>query len=46
MACHGRASMPQLPTIAALMEKEQTPEKNYQSLKTLPAHKDLKLTDD
>jgi polyvinyl alcohol dehydrogenase (cytochrome) len=46
MACHGRASMPQLPTIAALMEKEYTPEKNYQSLKTLPAHKDLKLTDD
>ena len=45
-ACHGSVKMLQVPTIAALMEKENTPEKNLQSLKTLAVHKDLKLTED
>ena len=46
MDCHGRPNLPQLPTIAALMEKENTPEKNYEILKENPAHRSLKLTDD
>jgi polyvinyl alcohol dehydrogenase (cytochrome) len=46
MACHGKASMPQLPTIATLMEKGDSPERVYEILTTTAAHKDLKLDDD
>src|SRR3990167_10985386 len=46
MACHGKASMPQLPTIAALREKEYPPEKVYEILTTTAAHKELRLNDD
>jgi mono/diheme cytochrome c family protein len=46
MACHGKASMPQLPTIAALMEKGDSPERVYEILTTTAAHKELKLDDD
>ena len=46
MACHGKASMPQLPTIAALREKEYPPERVYEILTTTAAHKELKLNDD
>src|ERR1035437_5813493 len=46
MACHGKASMPQLATIPALMQKGYSPEKAYQILTTSGAHKELKLNDD
>ena len=46
MACHGKASMPQLPTIAALREKEYPPERVYEILTTTAAHKELRLNDD
>jgi polyvinyl alcohol dehydrogenase (cytochrome) len=46
MDCHGKASMPQLPSIPALMEKGDSPEKVYEILTTTAAHKELKLNDD
>src|SRR3989338_639473 len=46
MACHGKASMPQLPTIAALREKEYPPERVYEILTTTAAHKELRLKED